>query len=150
MNPVLGAALLGGFLWWVFRDKHPKAFISFAVEDAVYRNYLVMQAKNERTPFKFEDYSLHEPFSNAWKTQTREIIRESDVVVVMIGSDTYRAEGALWEINAALEENVPVIGVHINRDPRGRVPSILRGCPVIPWTYKGLAREIRKALKTKK
>jgi len=106
-----------------------------------------MQAKNERTPFKLKDRSLHEPFSNAWKTQTREIIRNSELVIVMIGRDTYRAEGALWEIKAALEEGVPVIGVHINKSPKGLVPSILKGCPVISWTHEGIYREIKKAIK---
>jgi len=150
MLPLLYVAAGAGLFWWLAQKDHPKVFISFAVEDERYRDYLVGQAKNEKTPFKLKDSSLHEPFSNAWKTQTREIIQGSDVLVCMIGKDTYRAEGALWEIQAALEEGIPVIGVHVNKAPKGRVPRPLKGHPVIAWTHNGIARAIKKAVDAKR
>lgn len=124
----------------------PTAFISFAAEDANIRDLLVGQSKNPDSGWRIRDTSLHEPFSNAWKTQTREIIADSDLVIVLIGHDTYRAEGALWEIECAQDEGVPIIGVHISADDKGRVPRCLRGERVIEWTQKGLAREIKRAV----
>ena len=150
MIPVVGLVAGAGLLWWLLRDDSPAAFISFAAEDATYRTYLVGQSKHPDSRFKIKDTSLHEPFSSAWKTQTREIIRGSDLLILMIGSDTYRAEGAIWEVKTALEEGVPIFGVHINKSPKGRVPACMRGNPVIAWTHKGLAREINKAARRKK
>lgn len=150
-DPSMWQWLVGGaFLWWLLKDEHPGAFISFASEDARYRDHLMRQVGGERTPFKFKDHSLHEPFSERWKTQTREIIRGSDMLILMIGTDTHRAEGAIWEVKAALEEGVPVFGVHINKDPPGRVPAIMKGHPVIRWTHPGIAREVRRAVQRKR
>ncbi|WP_095958497.1 TIR domain-containing protein [Corallococcus macrosporus] len=145
MLPVFAIVGLGGLLWWATRNGHPSAFISFAAEDAKYRDYLVEQAKRERTPFKFQDRSLHEPFSNAWKTQTREIIKKSDVMIVMIGADTHRAEGALWEIRTAREEGVYVFGVHISKNSKGKIPKELHFCRVVEWSHDGIAEELSRA-----
>jgi len=142
MLPLIGIGLI---LWLALRDQSPSAFISFAVEDAGYRTYLVGQSKHPESKFKIKDTSLREPFSNAWKTQTLQIIRDSDMLILMIGSDTHRADGAIWEVKTALAEGVPVFGVHINKAPRGRVPSCMKGQRVIAWKHKDLAREIRHA-----
>lgn len=150
MHPLVLLAGGAGLLLWLFRDESPSAFISFAAEDATYRTYLVGQSKHPDSRFKIKDKSLHQPFSNAWKTQTRKIIRDSDMLILMIGSDTHRADGAIWEVEAALAEGVPVFGVHINKKPKGRVPACMRGQPVIAWTHKGLAREIGKAARKSK
>lgn len=150
MLPVVGLVVGAGLLWLALRDTSPKAFISFAAEDAQYRTWLVGQSKHPDSRFKLQDESVREPFSNAWKTQTREIIAESDLVILMIGSNTYRADGAVWEVETALDEGVPVFGVHINKKPRGRVPSCMKGQPVIAWTHRGLAREIRRAIARKR
>lgn len=146
----LAGGLLAGFaLKFLLEDDHPDAFISFAAEDSGYRDYLVGQAKNEKVAFKMNDLSLHEPFSTAWKTQTREIIRNCDFVIVMIGKTTWRAEGVLWEIQAALDEGIPVFGIHINKRPPSRVPKIMRNhrIKVIAWKHAGILREFKKALR---
>ena len=38
------------------KNDKKKLFISFAIEDEKYRDFLVAQAKNERTPFYFRRY----------------------------------------------------------------------------------------------
>ena len=145
---LLGAAVVGG-LYLLLRNPHPKAFISFAVEDTRYRDYLVGQSKNEKVRFSLNDKSLHQPFDEKWKTQAREVIKECDVVIVMIGKTTYRAEGVLWEIKAALEEGIPIFGVHINKAPPSRVPTIMRTneIKVIRWNQEQIHKEIQRARK---
>ncbi len=50
------------------RNKRNKIFISFAVEDINYRDFLVAQSKNENSPFDFVDMSVKEPWAhNIWK-----------------------------------------------------------------------------------
>lgn len=123
----------------------PSAFISFAAEDANVRDLLVGQSKHPDAKWKIDDRSLHEPFTNAWKTQTREIIRESDIVIVLIGPTTHAATGVDWEVRCATEENVPILGVIISKDNPGKVPNCLRGHRVIEWTQDGLAKELERA-----
>ena len=125
----------------------PRAFISFAVEDEAARNLLVGQSRHSDTPFELADFSLHRPFDNAWKTQTRPRIKGCDVVIVLIGEGTHAAEGALWEIKAAKEENVPIFGVYIDKADKGRMPGSLFGIPVINWTWDGISRQMKKAVR---
>jgi hypothetical protein len=165
--PVLGAvgALLG--LAWLFTNHEeevpakaapprprrrkqkrlPRAFISFAVEDEAARNLFVGQSRHSETPFELADFSLHKPFDNSWKTQTRPRIKGCDVVIVLIGEGTHAAEGVLWEIKAAKEEGVPLFGVYIDKGDKGRMPGSLFGIPVINWTWNGIAKQIRKAVR---
>jgi hypothetical protein len=50
-----------GFLDWLFgedksrKDGRKRIFISFAIEDIQYRDYLVKQARSEHSPFDFID-----------------------------------------------------------------------------------------------
>lgn len=123
----------------------PSAFISFAAEDANIRDLLVGQSKHPDSKWTIEDRSLHEPFTSAWKTQTREIIAESDMVIVLIGRTTYAAEGVDWEVRCAEDEDVPILGLVISKDDPGRVPPCLSGHRIIGWTQNGLAKEIDRA-----
>jgi len=131
------------------RSSKPRAFISFAVEDERIRDLFVGQSKHPDTPWEIADFSLHEPFANAWKTKTRPRIKGCDVVVVLIGEQTHRAEGALWEIATAKELGVPIFGVHISKDDKGKLPGSLFGLPVIHWTWPGIARQIRKVTRAR-
>lgn len=127
--------------------RKPRAFISFAVEDESARNLFVGQSKHEDTPFDLADFSLHKAFDNAWKTQTRPRIKGCDVVIVLIGKGTHAAEGVLWEIKAAKEEGVPIFGVFIDKDDKGRKPGSLFGIPAINWSWEGIAKQMKKAMK---
>ncbi len=117
------------------------------MEDEAARNLFVGQSRNSDTPFELADFSLHKPFDNAWKTQTRPRIKGCDVVIVLIGDGTHAAEGVLWEIKVAKEEGVPMFGVYIDRADKGRMPGALFGVPVINWTWDGIAKQIRKAMR---
>lgn len=125
----------------------PRAFISFAVEDESARNLLVGQSKHEDTPFNLADFSLHQPFDSAWKTRTRPRIKGCDVAIVLIGKGTHEAEGVLWEIKAAKEEGIPIFGLHIDKEDKGRKPGSLFGIPVINWTWASIAKQMKKAMK---
>ena len=53
-----------GFLDWLFgidekkKDTRKRVFISFAIEDIQYRDYLVDQARKKHSPFDFIDMSV--------------------------------------------------------------------------------------------
>lgn len=116
-----------------------KVFISFAIEDRWAKEYLIGQAKNNKSPFTFTDMSINEPFSEKWKTQCREVIKGCDGVIALISKRTRNADGARWEIRCAVEERIPLIGVHISADDKGAIPTELQGKRIIEWTWPGIA-----------
>ena len=147
MIPVLLALGAAAAAYYATRGTAPSVFISFAADDARIRDLLIGQSKHPDVTWKMRDRSLHEPFDNAWRTKTKEIIAQSDALIALVGKDTHRAEGAIWEIKTALTLGVPVFGVHISKDDKGTVPACLKGNPVIVWSREGIARELEKALK---
>jgi nucleoside 2-deoxyribosyltransferase len=117
-------------------------FISFAVEDKFARDHLVHQAEQARVPFTFYDMSVRNPFDSMWKTRCRERIKQCDGVIALISKRTRLADGAKWEIQCAIEEGIPIIGVHIHANDKGQIPSELDGETVIEWTWNGIKRFI--------
>jgi hypothetical protein len=123
--------------------KNNRIFISFAIEDAFYRDGLVNQALDERSPFEFTDMSVKNPWEDSWKTRCRSKIISCDGMIALISRNTENASGARWEIRCAAEERIPMIGVHIHKDFNKRyTPHELYGHQVIDWTWEGIAKFI--------
>lgn len=152
MNPVVVGGLFAlGAIWiWKTWTRVPRAFISFAAEDARARDLFVGQGRHRKTPWNLEDASLHEPFSERWKTQAREHIRRCDVVIQLIGKATHRADGAIWEVNCARDESVPVFGIWISQDGPHTRPSCFEKDDVIPWTWERIQARLETALKERR
>lgn len=126
-------------------DGKKKIFVSFAIEDKKYRDFLVAQAKNERTPFTFVDMSVKEPWTQKiWKEKCREKIKKCDGMIVLLSKNTWHSGGSRWEIACAKEERVPVIGMHIKKNDKGAKPPELNGKKVIDWTWDNLDETINK------
>ena len=116
-----------------------RIFISFAIENKWARDYLVGQAKNEKSPFEFVDMSLKEPWDEKWKTQCRTRIERCDGVIALISKNTKNAAGQLWEIKTAKEEKIPVRGVYTTTDERPTsLPSELDRVRVVAWTWANI------------
>jgi hypothetical protein len=122
-----------------------RAFISFAAEDAWARDLFIGQGKHTDTPWAIADWSLHEPFTERWKTQTRPRIRQCDVVIQLVGLETYKAEGAIWEVTCGMDEGLRAFGVWISKDKHGPIPSCFKANNIIDWTWVGVGDMIEKA-----
>lgn len=161
MLPVLIALGVGALLVSAFSDEEEapkkkrrstssstakkKIFISFAIEDKKYRDFLVSQAKNERTPFSFVDMSVKEPWTQKiWKEKCREKIQKCDGMIVLLSKNTWHSGGSRWEIKCAKEEKVPVVGMNIKKNDKGAKPPELYGKKVIDWTWDNLDESINK------
>jgi hypothetical protein len=120
-----------------------RAFISFAVEDKRYRDFVVGQARLKDSPFEFIDMSVKEPWDEKWKTNCRTRIRGCDGVVVLISKNTKNAEGQLWEIRCAYEESIPIMLMWIN-DERPALPPLLKDRRINVWSWDNLAAFIEK------
>ena len=68
-------------------------------------------------------------------------------VKTRVSKPTLKAEGACWEMKCAIEEDIPIIGVHIHKDDKGAVPPELKGKKVINWTWVGIANFIGMSLR---
>lgn len=116
-----------------------RIFISFAVEDSWARDYLVGQAKNEKSPFEFVDMSVKEPWNEKWRTQCRTKIKGCDGTIIMVSKNTKNGDGALWEVKTSIEEKIPVRGIYTTTDDRpSTLPSDLHGVSVVAWTWANI------------
>src|SRR5208282_2534025 len=98
--------------------QNSEIFTSFAIEDKWARDYLVGQAKNEKSPFEFVNMSVNEPWDEKWKTQCRSRIKGCDGMIAMVSKNTAKGAGALWEVKTAKEEGIPVIGIYATAQNR--------------------------------
>lgn len=116
-----------------------RIFISFAVEDSKYRDFLVGQARNGKSPFSFVDMSVKEPWSEQWKTNCRTKIRGCDGMIALVSKNTANATGARWEVACAKEEKVPVRGVYIDATNKpSSLPVEFTGVRVVEWTWDNI------------
>ena len=102
-----------------------RIFISFAVEDVKYRDFLKGQALNTNSSFSYTDMSAKEPWDTKWKTHCRTRIKGCHGVIALISKHTRTADGAKWEMQCANEEGIPMIGIHIHKDNKGQIPPEL-------------------------
>jgi hypothetical protein len=119
-----------------------RIFISFAVEDARYRDLLVGQARNEGSPFEFVDMSAKEPWDDKWKTRCRTRIKGCDGAIALLSKNTGSADGARWEMKCCVDEEVPILGVQVHSNDRAPVPPELKGKRVIDWSWDGISKFI--------
>jgi len=139
------------FFKWLFGEEKQKEedkkriFISFAIEDKKYRDYLVEQAKSNRSPFYFIDMSVKKPWKQSeWKKRCRTKIKKCDGVIVLLSKKTYHASGVRFEMKCANEEDKPMIGIQIfkKQEKQGSIPSELEDKEVISWSFDNLQKFI--------
>ncbi len=120
-----------------------RIFIGFAVEDKQYRDLLRGQSKLGDSPIDYTDMSVKEPWDSSWKTKCRQRIKGCDGFIALLSRNVRNAEGARWEIKCAVEEGLPVLGVHIHQNDDYKPPEI-QGKRVIRWTRDGIGNWINK------
>ncbi len=131
------------FLFTTPEVKRKRIFISFAMEDKQYRDFLVKQARQEKSPFDFVDMSVKQPWKQSeWKRKCRTKIKGCDGVIVLLSKNTYHASGARWEMKCANEEHIPMVGMHIKKNDKGAKPPELNRKKVIIWSWDNLERVI--------
>jgi hypothetical protein len=116
-----------------------KIFTSFAIEDVRMRDLFIGQARKENVPYELVDMSVKEPWSDSWKTKCRTRIKGCNGVIVLITDNLKQADGAIWEINCAKQEKIPLIGVYIGAATANDAPIELNGVKKISWTWDGIA-----------
>ena len=92
--------------------KRRSVFLSFEFErDVVRRGTFIGQAK-DHCEFAIDDNSLPSAQHDArWRQEARNRIRDSEVVIVLLGADTQNAPGVKDELSLAGEVRRPVVQI---------------------------------------
>ena len=125
------------------QNNRKRVFISFAVEDAAYRNLLVGHARNPATPFDFIDYSVKEHWDEKWKTNCRTRVKGCDGMIALMSKNTANASGQLWEIQCAYDEGVPTMLMWID-EKRPRLPALVSNRRINVWSWANLETFVDK------
>ena len=118
-----------------------RVFIAFAKEDEACRDLLKGQSLNTDSPFEYVDMSVKEPYDSDWKERVRTRVRACDGVIALISENTPTASGEIWEINCAIDEGKPLLGIWAYKDDRTR-PDVMSGQTIKPWTWDAIAEFI--------
>jgi len=137
--------VIGGLAGHSFRDlmasdnmTKKRVFISFDFDnDRVLRDFMLGQARLPDSPFEVIDYSLKEaaPERN-WEAKARAAIARSDIVIVMVGKATHRANGVLEEVAMAREAGVRVVQIIGYKD--GDYTSVPNAGRLYAWNWQNL------------
>lgn len=115
-----------------------RVFISFAIEDKHFRDLLVGQSRNERTPFEFVDMSVQEPWETDWESKCRARINTCNGMIALVSANTARASGAHFEIKCALDSRMPLMPMYVD-DSRGfLLPPELSRKQISVWSWENL------------
>lgn len=90
-----------------------RVFVSFDFDnDKVLKDFIIGQSKNPDSPFEITDASIKEAAPEKdWLERAEARIKGSDRVLVMVGSQTYKAPGVLKEVELARKWNIPIAQV---------------------------------------
>lgn len=116
-----------------------RIFTSFAMENIRLRDFLVGQARQERSSFSFVDMSVKQPWDSSWKTNCRQKIKGCDGIIGLITSDTPNAAGQLWELQCGYQEYVPVLLIYGNDSRPSRTPIEISGRRIHLWTWANIS-----------
>jgi hypothetical protein len=116
-------------------------FIAFSMDDETKRNLFTGQRTNGGTPFEYIDLSVKERYESGWKDKVTTRIRRADGVIALISSNTPTSEGELWEIETAVSEKKPLLGIWVEDGYRSK-PSAMGSAPCKEWTWDNISNFI--------
>ncbi|MBX3717778.1 MAG: hypothetical protein KF738_17400 [Burkholderiales bacterium] len=117
-----------------------RVFVSFDFDnDKALKDFIIGQARLPDSPFEVVDTSLKEAAPmKTWEDKARLAIKRSDLVLVMVGPNTYRAPGVLKEVTMAREEGVPIAQVIGYRD--GDYTAVPNAGRLYAWNWENLKK----------
>ena len=122
-------------------------FISFDYDnDQDLRGNLVAQAKKPESPFSITDWSVKEPITDNWRKKVRDLIRRTDLTIVICGAHTHDATGVAAEVTIVREECKPYFLLKGRRNKTCTRPrSARRRDKIHKWTWANLQKLIAEA-----
>ena len=115
-------------------------FVSFDFDnDRRLKDFIIMQARRADSPFQVIDHSLKEAApERRWETKASRAIARSRVVLVMVGRETYRAQGVLKEIAMARQHGKKIVQIIGYKD--GDYTPVKGAGQLYRWNWENLKK----------
>ncbi|WP_080420530.1 TIR domain-containing protein [Burkholderia ubonensis] len=145
--PGVGGIVLGGIAGRLIRTflrsgnmAKTRVFVSFDFDnDRVLKDFILGQAKLGDSPFEIIDHSLKEAAPERdWEKKARAAISRADIVVVMVGPKTHKAQGVLKEVAMAREAGVKIVQVIGYKD--GDYTAVPDAGRLYAWNWENLKK----------
>ena len=123
-------------------------FLSFEFDKDrdLHRNFYAQAKKHSK--HNIRDNSLKEKYhpDADWLNKARNKIKQSDIVIVVVGDDSHNAPGVIKEVGEANKMKKPIF--QIKPKPR-KVGKVKGAGEMIPWRWKRINAKIDELLKLK-
>lgn len=87
-------------------------YVSFDYDnDKTLKDFIIGQSRNEDSPFSVIDHSIKQAVLGDWVTDAERRIKKSDVVLVMVGQQTYCAQGVLKEVELGRKHSKKIVQI---------------------------------------
>lgn len=145
--PGLGGTVLGGVAGRLVRSllggervAKTRVFVSFDFDnDRVLKDFILGQAKLADSPFEVVDHSLKEAAPEPeWERKARAAIHRAEIVLVMVGTETYKAHGVLKEVAMARATGVKIVQIIGYKD--GNYTPVPNAGRLYAWNWENLKK----------
>lgn len=117
-----------------------RVFVSYDFDnDKRLKDFIIGQSHLPDSPFEVIDCSLKEAVpERTWEEKADRAIRGSDIVIVMVGSSTYRALGVLKEVRMARDAEIPIVQIIGYKD--GNYTAVPNAGRLYSWNWENLKK----------
>ena len=128
-----------------------RVFLSFDFDrdEELHRNfYTQAEPDKDNSRHDIENYSLTEAYSPSenWLNKARNKIKQSDIVIVVVGDDAHSSDGVKKEVEIARQLRKPMFQIR----PQKRTAGAVKGAgEMIPWRWKLINKKIDELLNLK-
>lgn len=145
--PGVGGAAAGAGIGYLFGDEMTKGkkmkkrvFVSFDFDnDKKLKDFIIGQSRLADSPFEAADHSLKEAAPEKdWEKKAHAAIARSDIVLVMVGPKTHRAQGVLKEVAMARDLGRKIVQVIGYKD--GDYTRVSDAGQLYSWNWPNLKK----------
>ena len=117
-----------------------RVFVSFDFDnDRKLKDFIIGQSKNSDSPFEVIDHSLKEAAPEAsWQMKAHAAIARAEIVIVMVGPSTYRAQGVLKEVKMARDAGKRIVQIIGYKD--GNYTAVPNAGQLYRWNWENLKK----------
>ncbi|MCW5775362.1 MAG: hypothetical protein KIS87_02805 [Phycisphaeraceae bacterium] len=112
-----------------------KVYIAFDYDDLGVKQNLIAESQRPDCPWEFVDNSLSRAIPDRWTAEAERLIRISDFVIVICGTQTHQANGVAVEVQLAQKLGKPYFLLSGTRKGTPCKPKHARAEDMI-WTYR--------------
>ena len=118
--------------------KKTSVFVSFDFDnDKKLKDFIIGQSRLSDSPFEVIDHSMKEAAPERyWEIEAEKRIKRSEVILVMVGSFTYKAPGVLKEVDIAREYDKKIVQIIGYKD--GNYKPVPNAGRLYSWNWENL------------